>query len=77
MTKVTRTYDVEDGESESEPDKETPEGIAKTKSLMSAYLEQMFSKRLDAMQPMVERLLGVAPPSGKATPTPCRYSLHG
>ena len=76
-TKGTQNYNLEGSESEPEPNKEAPEGVAKTKSLMSAYLEQMFSKRLDAMQPMVERLLGVAPPSGKATPTPCRYSLHG
>uniref|UniRef100_A0A0D3E9M6 Uncharacterized protein n=1 Tax=Brassica oleracea var. oleracea TaxID=109376 RepID=A0A0D3E9M6_BRAOL len=35
---------------------------------MTAYLEQMFSKRLDAMQSMVERLLGVAPPIRKSDP---------
>ncbi|KAF3490180.1 hypothetical protein F2Q69_00052272 [Brassica cretica] len=33
---------------------------------MVAYLEQMFSKRLDAMQSMVERLPGVAPPIRKS-----------
>ena len=75
--KDAQTYDVEYNEYEPEPDKEAPKGAEKAESPMVAYLEQMFSKRLDAMQPMVERLLGVAPPSGKATPTPCRYSLHG
>ncbi|KAF3574956.1 hypothetical protein F2Q69_00058470 [Brassica cretica] len=47
--KGAQTYDVEDSESEPEPDKEAPEGVAKTKSPMVAYLEQMFSKRVDAM----------------------------
>ena len=35
---------------------------------MVAYLEQMFSKRLDAMQSLVERLPGVAPPIRKSNP---------
>ena len=35
---------------------------------MVAYLEQMFSKRFDAMQSMVERLPGVAPPIRKSNP---------
>ena len=35
---------------------------------MVAYLEQMFSKRLDAMQSMVERLPEVAPPIQKSNP---------
>ena len=35
---------------------------------MAAYLEQMFSKRLDAMQSMVERLPRVAPPIQKSNP---------
>ena len=68
--KGTQTYDVEDSESEPEPDKEVPEGGTATKSPMIAYLEKMFSKRFDAMQSMVERLPGVAPQSGKAIPTP-------
>ena len=67
--KGAQTYDVEDSESEPEPDKEAPEGVAKMESPMVAYLEQMFSKRLDGMQSMVERLPGVTPPSGRATPT--------
>ncbi|KAF2541788.1 hypothetical protein F2Q68_00031953 [Brassica cretica] len=67
-TKGARIYDVEDSESEPEPDKEAPEGVAKAKSPMVSYLEQMFSKRLDAMQSMVERLPGVAPPIRKSNP---------
>ena len=35
---------------------------------MTTYLEKMFSKRLDAMQPMVERLPGVAPPIRRSYP---------
>ena len=61
-TNGAQTYDVEDIESEPEPDKEAPEGTAKTESPMVAYLEQMFCKRLDTMQSIVERLPGVAPP---------------
>ena len=34
-------------------------------SSLTTYLEQMFSKKLDAMQSMVERLPGVAPPIRK------------
>ena len=49
-TEGAQTYDVEDSESELEPDKEAPEGAAKTESPMVAYQEQMISKRLDAMQ---------------------------
>ena len=48
--------DVEDNEIEPEPDKQAPDGATKAESPMVAYLEQMFSKRLDAMQSMVERL---------------------
>ncbi|KAF3526937.1 hypothetical protein F2Q69_00047853 [Brassica cretica] len=64
--KGAQTYDVENNESEPEPDKEAPEGAAKMESPMVAYLEQMFSKRLDAMQSMVERLPGVALPIRKS-----------
>ena len=66
--KGTQTYDVEDSESEPEPCKEAPEGVTKTTSLMTAYLEHVFSKRLDAMQSMVERLPGVALPIRKRNP---------
>ncbi|KAF2573683.1 hypothetical protein F2Q70_00002789 [Brassica cretica] len=41
---------------------------AKTESPMAAYQEHMLSKRLDAMQSMVERLPGVAPPIRKSNP---------
>ncbi|KAF3541473.1 hypothetical protein F2Q69_00022394 [Brassica cretica] len=64
--KDAKTYDVEDSETEPEPDKEAPDGATKAESTMVAYLEQMFSKRLDAMQSMVERLPGVAPPIRKS-----------
>ncbi|KAF3536160.1 hypothetical protein F2Q69_00023133 [Brassica cretica] len=59
---------LDDNESESKPDKEAPEGVATTESPMAAYLEELFSKRLDAMQSMVERLPGVAPPIRKSNP---------
>ncbi|KAF3542152.1 hypothetical protein F2Q69_00021667 [Brassica cretica] len=66
--KDAKTYDIEDSESEPEPDKEAPEGAAKTESPLVAYLDQMFSKRLDAKQSMVERIPGVAPPIRKSNP---------
>ncbi|KAG5375846.1 hypothetical protein IGI04_040442 [Brassica rapa subsp. trilocularis] len=55
--KGTQPYDVEDTESEPDSDKKVPKGGTTTKSSMTAYLEQMFSKRLDAMQYMVGVLL--------------------
>ncbi|KAF3606255.1 hypothetical protein DY000_02049181 [Brassica cretica] len=64
--KDAQTYDVEDNESEPEPDKGAPDGIARAESSMIAHLHQMFSERLDAMQSMVERLPGVAPPIWKS-----------
>ena len=66
--KDAQTYDVEYNEYEPEPDKEAPEGAEKAESRMVAYLEQMFSKRLDAMKSMVERLPGVGPPIRKSNP---------
>ncbi|KAF3580893.1 hypothetical protein DY000_02030947 [Brassica cretica] len=51
--KDAQTDDVEDSESEPEPDKEAPDGATKAEFPMVAYLEQMFSKRLDAMQSMI------------------------
>ncbi|KAF2576854.1 hypothetical protein F2Q68_00004461 [Brassica cretica] len=66
--KGTQTYDVEDSESDPELDKEVSKGGTTTKSHMTAYLEQMFSKRLDAMKSMVGRLPGVAPPIWKSDP---------
>ncbi|KAF3509546.1 hypothetical protein F2Q69_00006030 [Brassica cretica] len=64
----TQSYDVEDSESEPEPNKEAPDGATKAESPMVVYLEQMFTKRLYAMQSMVERLPGVAPPIRKSNP---------
>ena len=66
--KDAQTNNVENSESELEPDKEAPDGATKAESPMVAYLEQMFSKRLDAMQSMVERLPGVAPSIRKSNP---------
>ncbi|KAF3551461.1 hypothetical protein DY000_02007607 [Brassica cretica] len=56
--------------SDSEPDseKETSREVAEMKSSMTAYLEQVFSQKLDAMQSLVERLPGVAPPIRKSNP---------
>ncbi|KAF3515116.1 hypothetical protein F2Q69_00005594 [Brassica cretica] len=63
-----QTYDVEDSDSEPEPDKRASDGAARAESPMIAHLHQMFSERLDAMQSMVERLQGVAPPIRKSNP---------
>ncbi|KAF3590553.1 hypothetical protein DY000_02020408 [Brassica cretica] len=66
--KDAQIYDVEESESEPEPDKEAPDGAARAESPMITHLHQMFSERLDAMQSMVERLSGVAPPIWKSNP---------
>ncbi|KAF2575041.1 hypothetical protein F2Q70_00002755 [Brassica cretica] len=66
--KDAKTYDVEDSVSEPEPDKEASDGAARTESPMIAHLYHMFSDRLDAMQSMVKRLPGVAPPIRKSNP---------
>ncbi|KAF3576377.1 hypothetical protein DY000_02031522 [Brassica cretica] len=66
--KDARTYDGEDSDSEPEPDKEASYGAARVESPMIAHLHQMFSDRIDAMQFMVERLPGVAPPIRKSNP---------
>ncbi|KAF2609202.1 hypothetical protein F2Q68_00043105 [Brassica cretica] len=63
-----QVHNLEESDSEPESDKETPEKISATKSSMTAYLEKMFSKRFDAMQSMVERLPGVAPPIRRGNP---------
>ncbi|KAF3515064.1 hypothetical protein F2Q69_00006802 [Brassica cretica] len=65
---MTRTHEVEESESEPESSEEVPDGAARAGSPMIAYLHQMFSKRLDAMQSMVEWLPGVAPPIRKSNP---------
>uniref|UniRef100_A0A0D3D4P5 Retrotransposon gag domain-containing protein n=1 Tax=Brassica oleracea var. oleracea TaxID=109376 RepID=A0A0D3D4P5_BRAOL len=59
--------DLEESDSEPEHEKEEPEKTA-AESSITAYMEQMFSKRFDAMQSMVERLPGVAPPSRRSNP---------
>ncbi|KAF3500805.1 hypothetical protein F2Q69_00042518 [Brassica cretica] len=64
--KDSQTYDGEDINSEPEPDKEVSDKAARAESPMIAHLHEMFSYRLDAMQSMVERLPGVAPPIQKS-----------
>ncbi|KAL0826926.1 hypothetical protein Bca101_050603 [Brassica carinata] len=66
--KDAQTYDVEHSEPELKSDKEAPDRAKMAESPMVAYLEQMFIKRLDAMQSIVERLPGVAPPIRKSNP---------
>ena len=66
--KDAQTYDVEDSDSEPEPDKEASDGAARAESPMISQLHQMFSDRLDAMQSMVEKLPGLAPPIRKSNP---------
>ncbi|XP_013654425.2 uncharacterized protein LOC106359243 [Brassica napus] len=63
-----QVHNLEESDSEPESDKETPEKISATESSMTAYLEKMFSKRFDAIQSMVERLPGVAPPIRRSNP---------
>ncbi|KAF2562733.1 hypothetical protein F2Q70_00016791 [Brassica cretica] len=60
-------HDLEESDSEPEPEKEEPEKTA-AESYITAYLEQMFSKKFDAMQSMVERLPGVGPPIRRRNP---------
>ncbi|KAF3492789.1 hypothetical protein DY000_02052663 [Brassica cretica] len=62
------TYDGEDRDSKPEPAKEASDGAARAESPMITHLHQMFSDRLDAMQSMMERLPGVAPPIRKSNP---------
>uniref|UniRef100_A0A0D3A8S2 Retrotransposon gag domain-containing protein n=1 Tax=Brassica oleracea var. oleracea TaxID=109376 RepID=A0A0D3A8S2_BRAOL len=63
-----QVHNLEESDSEPESDKETPKNISATESSMTAYLEKMFSKRFDAMQSMVGRLPGVAPPIRRSNP---------
>ncbi|KAF2548092.1 hypothetical protein F2Q70_00022338 [Brassica cretica] len=63
-----QVHNLEESDSEQESYKETSEKISATKSSMTAYLEKMFSNRFDAMQSMVERLPGVAPPIRRSNP---------
>ncbi|KAL0707413.1 hypothetical protein Bca4012_073839 [Brassica carinata] len=66
-TENPQIHDLEESDSEPEPGKEEPEKAA-TESSITTYLEQMFSRRFDAMQSMVERLPGVAPPIRRSNP---------
>ncbi|XP_048613390.1 uncharacterized protein LOC106378400 [Brassica napus] len=66
--KNPQVHNLEKSDSEPESDKETTEKISATESSMTAYPEKMFSKRFDAMQSMVERLPGVAPPIRRSNP---------
>ncbi|XP_013632754.1 PREDICTED: uncharacterized protein LOC106338283 [Brassica oleracea var. oleracea] len=66
-TENPQIHDLEESDSEPKPRKEEPEKAA-TESSITAYLEHMFSRRFDAMQFMVERLLGVAPPIRRSNP---------
>ncbi|KAF3543882.1 hypothetical protein DY000_02008133 [Brassica cretica] len=61
----TRVHETISSDSEPDSEKETSEGAAALQSSLTTYLEQMFSKKLDAMQFMVEKLPGVAPPIRK------------
>ncbi|KAF3532580.1 hypothetical protein DY000_02042886 [Brassica cretica] len=62
-----QVHDLEESDSEPETEKEEPDKTS-AESSITAYLEQMFSKRFDAMQSMVERLPGVAPPIRRSNP---------
>ncbi|KAF3513173.1 hypothetical protein F2Q69_00006614 [Brassica cretica] len=53
-----------------EDEEEAPEGATTSKSTITAYLEEMFSKKFDTIQSMVERFPGVAPLFGEAILTP-------
>ncbi|KAF3576812.1 hypothetical protein DY000_02031454 [Brassica cretica] len=67
-TENPKIHDLEESDSEKEPEKEALERAAAAESSITAYLEQIFSKRFDAMQSMVERLPGVAPPIRRSNP---------
>ncbi|KAL0678093.1 hypothetical protein Bca4012_006074 [Brassica carinata] len=61
-----RTPVHEDSDSKMEDEEEAPEGATTSKSTITAYLEEMFFKKFDTIQSMVERLPGVAPLFGEA-----------
>nr|VDD24220.1 unnamed protein product [Brassica oleracea] len=67
-TENPQIHDLEESDSKPEPGKEAPERNAATESSITAYLEQIFSKRFETMQSMVERLPGVAPPIWRSNP---------
>ncbi|KAF3600024.1 hypothetical protein F2Q69_00036221 [Brassica cretica] len=51
-TENPQIHYLEESDSEPEPEKEAPERAGATESSITAYLEQIFSKRFDAMQSM-------------------------
>uniref|UniRef100_A0A0D3BVB7 Retrotransposon gag domain-containing protein n=1 Tax=Brassica oleracea var. oleracea TaxID=109376 RepID=A0A0D3BVB7_BRAOL len=57
----TQVHETISSNFEPDAEKETSEGAAALQSSLTTNLDQMFSKKLDAMQSMVERLPGVAP----------------
>ncbi|KAF3560073.1 hypothetical protein F2Q69_00013508 [Brassica cretica] len=57
----TQVHETISSNFEPDSEKETSEGAAALQSSLTTNLDQMFSKKLDAMQSMVERLPGVAP----------------
>lgn len=67
-TRGTQIHNVEDSDSESEPDKETPGGATRTRASVISHVEEIFANKFDAIQSMVERLPGVAPPICKSGP---------
>ncbi|KAF2531855.1 hypothetical protein F2Q70_00030269 [Brassica cretica] len=66
-TENPQIHDLEESVSEPEPEKEAPEKTAAESSITS-YLEQIFSRRFDAMQSTVECLLGLAPSIRRSNP---------
>ncbi|KAF3566075.1 hypothetical protein DY000_02014740 [Brassica cretica] len=64
----TRVHETISSDSEPDSEKETSEGAVALQSSLTTYLEQLFSKKLDAMQCMIERLPGVAPLIRKSNP---------
>ena len=63
-----RTHVHEDSDSGMEDEEKAPKGATTSKSTIAAYLEKMSSKKFYAIQYMVERLPGVAPPIRRSDP---------
>lgn len=59
---TSQVHNIEDSDSELESDREAPARAAFTRPSAVAHLDDMFSKKFDAMQSLVERLPRVAPP---------------
>ncbi|XP_013607947.1 PREDICTED: uncharacterized protein LOC106314656 [Brassica oleracea var. oleracea] len=64
----TRVHETISSDSEPDSKKEASEGAVALQSSLTTYLEQLFSKKFDAMQCMIERLPGVAPLIRKSNP---------